>query len=257
MMRFLLLLISISNTVNAELWIIPRSERIEKIRQKEDEVHSARSAPARTSPAKKDLATIEMEEFIERASKNPAIWDFTLEYDFKTGTVLKGRILNSIVSTNLESPLIVEIFLDQGLPEGTIFSCTGTTKHKRVVAACNRMITPGHGGDEFSVVTSLLNTDGSAGIKADYFYSGKEELVAGAIAFSFARGVIENSQDRIATPLGQTTPDTIKNNYLNGVLGATDELTNMMRQEMQTREPKVFIKAGKPILIYFNQRFKI
>jgi hypothetical protein len=30
-----------------------------------------------------------------------------------------------------------------------------------------------------------------------------------------------------------------------------------MKKEMQTIEPKVFVKAGKEVLVFFNQRFKI
>lgn len=255
----LLFLVAI-NLASASTFIISRKERLERMStSKVQKITSFSAAPVRENRElimDTDSAN-DVADFIERAGKLPGVWDFTNQYDLKTGTTLKGRLLNSVVSTNLDSPLLIEVLPGQVLPDGTKLTCVGTTKHKRVVAACNLLITPTDAGEEYPVKISLLNIDGSSGLKADYFYSGKEEYVAGAVAMAFSRGVVESSQDRVATPVGQITPSTVKNNYLNGVMGSMDELTSMMRQEMQTREPKVFIKAGKEVLIYFNERFKI
>lgn len=203
-----------------------------------------------------DQSSTKLDQFIEKYRDRPAIWDFTNSYDFKTASVLRGRLLNSIVSTNLESPLVIEVHSDQGLPEGTILSCLGMTKYKRVIAGCNRLITPGAAGEEYDVETSVLNTDGTAGLTGEY-YSGKELYVAGMIAASFARGSIELSQSRIATTGGEMKVNSAKNRYLEGILNSADEASDLMKKEMQTTEPKVFVKAGKEVLIYFNQRFKI
>ena len=197
-----------------------------------------------------------LDQFIEKYRDRPAVWDFTNSYDFKTASVLRGRLLNSIVSTNLESPLVIEVHSEQGLPDGTILSCLGMTKYKRVIAGCSRLITPGAAGEEYDVETSVLNTDGTAGLTGEYF-SGKELYVAGMIASSFARGSIELSQSRIATTGGEMKVNSAKNRYLEGILNSADEASDLMKKEMQTTEPKVFIKAGKEVLIYFNQRFKI
>lgn len=219
-----------------------------------DKVQKRKNIEAKLVPLHKSNEDLDL--FIEKYKDKPAIWDFSNTYDFKTSTVLKGRLLNSIVSTNLESPLVVELHPDQGLPEGTILSCQGMTKYKRVVAGCNKIITPGAAGEEYLVETSLLNTDGTAGLTGEY-YSGKELYVAGMIASSFARGSIELSQSRLATPSGEMKLNSAKNRYLEGILNSADEASDLMKKEMQTTEPKVFISAGKEVLIYFNQRFKI
>jgi hypothetical protein len=197
-----------------------------------------------------------LDQFIEKFKDKPAIWDFSLIYDFKTATVLKARLLNSIVSTNLESPLVVEIYGDQGLPVGSTMSCLGMTKYKRVIAGCSRLITPGSAGDEYEVEVSLLNPDGTAGLTGEY-YSGKELYVAGMIASAFARGSIELSQSRLATAAGELKLNSAKNRYLEGILNSADEGADLMKKEMQTTEPKVFIKAGKEVLVFFNRRFKL
>jgi hypothetical protein len=212
---------------------------------------------------KVDSALLRLEEQNRRINnalgihqQKPAIWDFTNQYDLKTGSVFRGILLNSIVSTNLESPILVQITAGQELPAGTKFSCIGVTKYKRVVAACNRLIIPDE-DREFEVQVSLLNLDGSSGLKADYYYTGKEEFVAASIATSFARGMIELQTERLATPLGELTANTSKNRILNGALGATDEVNSLMKSEMQNKEPKVYVKSGKEILVYFHERFKL
>ena len=200
----------------------------------------------------------QIDDYLKKAENQPAIWDLTRLFTVKRTTTLRGRLLNSVVSTNLESPMVVELIdSNSTLPVGTIFSCRGSTKHKRIFSACDAIVLPDANGAEYSVRVSILNLDGSAGLKADYFYSGQEEMVAGVVASSFVRGVVENAQERVGTPLGQVTPDTVKNRYLTGVLSSTDELTSMMKQEMKTREPKAYIEAGKEVLIYFNERLEI
>lgn len=238
----------------SQLKILPPRLKVAPIRQ-------AKTTQLRVDPTDKALLRLEeqnrkINEALGIHQQKPAIWDFTNNYDFKTGTVFKGILLNSIVSTNLESPLLVQVKENQGLPSGSKFSCIGVTKYKRVVAACNRLIIPDE-DREFEVQVSLLNPDGSSGLKANYYYTGKEEFVAATVATSFARGMIELQTERLSTPLGELTTNTSKNRLLNGALGATDEINNLMKSEMQNKEPKVYVEAGKEVLVYFHERFKL
>jgi hypothetical protein len=194
-----------------------------------------------------------------RFQQKSGVWDFTNEFDFKTGTTIRGILLNSVVSTNLESPLVVQVQDGEGMPSGARFSCMGVTKYKRVMSACNKMILPDGDGNneaEFEVKVSLLNTDGSSGLKADEVYTGKEEYIAGAVATAFSRGMIEAQTDRIASPFGELTANTAKNRLTNGLLGSLGETNDIMKSEMQSKEPKVYVKAGKLVLIYFHERFR-
>lgn len=196
-----------------------------------------------------------IENLLGKFQERSGVWDFTNQYDFKTGTVIKGVLLNSVVSTNLESPLLVEVLDGEALPSGTRFSCKGVTKFKRVMSACNKLITP-NDSEEFEVQVSLLNIDGSSGLKADEVYTGKEEFVAGAVATAFSKGLIELSTERLASPLGELTVNSRKNRLSNGVLNSLDETNQIMNGEMKTKEAKAYIKAGMPVLIYFHERFR-
>jgi len=196
-----------------------------------------------------------IENLLGRFQERSGVWDFTNQYDFKTGTVIKGVLLNSVVSTNLESPLLVEVLDGEALPSGSWFSCFGVTKFNRVTSACNKLNTP-NDSEEFRVQVSLLNMDGTSGLKPDEIYTGKEEYVAATVATAFSKGLIELSTERMASPLGELTVNNRKNRLTNGVLNSLDETNELMNGEMKTKEAKAYIRAGKPVLIYFQERFR-
>jgi hypothetical protein len=195
-------------------------------------------------------------ELLGKYQNKGGVWDFTNEFNFKTGTVIRGHLLNSVVSTNLESPLLVEVDSNGILPDKSLFSCKGVTKYKRVMAACNKLIMTDK-DEEYEVQVGLLNIDGSSGLFADEVYTGKEEYIAATIATAFSKGLIELKMERLASPLGELTANTAKNRVTNGLLNSLDQTNNIMKDEMQTKEPKVYIKAGRPVLIYFFERFKL
>ena len=238
-----------------ELVILKRSN---KAKSKETRaVSKTRTVRTMNNPSldKLKIQGEKIEALLGRFQKKAGVWDYTNQYDFKTGTTVKGILLNSIVSTNLESPLIVEVQDGERLPIGTRFSCKGITKLKRVIAVCDKLITPTD-DEEFEIEASLLNADGSSGLRPDGISTGKEEYIAGTIATAFSKGLIEIGTERVASPLGELTANTRKNRVTNGILNSLDETNNIMNSEMKTREPKAYIEAGRPVLIYFNRRFK-
>lgn len=90
----------------------------------------------------------------------------------------------------MESPVLVEAYPDQGLPYGTKFSCTGTTKFKRVQTYCSKLVTA---SKELPVAIQVLNPDGTAGLLGTYD-DGKEELITGIVATNFTQGMLAGAQ---------------------------------------------------------------
>lgn len=177
----------------------------------------------------------------------PFIWDGTKKIE--STKVIRGILLNSVVSTNLESPLLVESLDSSVLPDGTKFRCTGVTKNKRVLTVCDRMITP---TKETSVQVQILNMDGTAGLRGEY-NDGKDSYIAGAIVSEFAKGVISASKDKTILPLGSMDSDSEKNKVLEGLANSMSTTTDLITDSMKSQEPKVFIEAGKPVLIFFME----
>ncbi len=242
----------------AELKIVTpkrKKEKIAVVKSKGQKKYFGKNTNVDKSMSDLTLQGKRIENLLGKFQERSGVWDFTNQYEFKTGTVIKGILLNSVLSANLESPLIVEVADGEFLPIGSRFICRGVTKFKRVMSACHKLITP-NDEEEFEVKVSLLNMDGSSGLRADEVYTGKEEYMAASIATAFSRGLIELGTERLSTPYGDMALNNRKNRITNGVLNSLDETNDLMNSEMKTKEPKAVIYAGRPVLIYFQERFK-
>jgi hypothetical protein len=197
-------------------------------------------------------SNLKIQEMLGEQSKKLAFYDGTTSFKIPTGTTIQGALLNSVVSTNLESPLLVTVLRSDIIPLGTKFSCEGVTKNHRVISACNLMITP---TGEYSVSTILLNTDGTAGLQGE-IYDSREKYMAASIATSLAQGIIAGTQDRVSSFLGEMKPNNTKNRTLEGVLEAGNNVTNLLNDEIKKDEVIVSVNAGTRVLIYFKQRFE-
>ena len=197
-----------------------------------------------------------VEEFLKKEEQKPAIFDFTSRYDVKSGTVIKGRLLNSVVSTNLDSPVIVELLPNKYFPDGTRVICKANTKHSRIHSHCSKLITPEVGEDEYSLSASLLNLDGSAGIKPDEISNEEEKYVVGEIVRQGIKSATTWGQALQETAIGDMPDANAKNRLLNGIGGAIDASSNISTRKMQTLESKALAIAGKEIFVYFEERFK-
>ena len=178
------------------------------------------------------------------------VWDNSQKIE--SGKIIKGLLLNSVVSTNLESPLMVQVFSGYGLPDGTKFMCKGVTKNKRVLTFCERMITP---TKEVGVKVQILNPDGTSGLRGEY-NDGKDSYIAGAVLSEFAKGVLSASKGTFQTPLGAINEVNDKNKILEGLSNSAQTTTDVLLDEYKNQEPKVFIEAGKVVLIFFMEGMK-
>lgn len=177
----------------------------------------------------------------------PVIWEG--QKRILTGKTYRGTLLNTIVSTNQATPVIVKANLQQGLPFNTRFSCQATTQSKRVFCICNKLITS---QKEIPIQAQLLNVDGSSGLVGVY-EDGKEELVAGAIISDFSQGMLSAAQNRIATPFGAIQDSLLKNQLLQGAINSANTTSQVLMEEMKTTVPVITIKAGTEVLIYFME----
>lgn len=188
-----------------------------------------------------------MTELLERRSQEPVIWDKRSK--IQTGKAYRGLLLNTIVSTNLASPIVVEAYPDQGLPYKTKFFCQGNTQHKRVHALCSKMITP----DATTAVNAqLLNLDGSSGLEGE-FEDGKDALIAGAVLSDFSQGVLSAAQSRIGSPFGAIRDDSVKNQMLQGAIQSGRSTSEILLDEMRRAEPVVTVEAGSEVLVFFTE----
>jgi len=176
---------------------------------------------------------------------DPVIWEKRAR--IHSGKTFRGIVLNSIFSTNLASPIVVEAAPGQGLEAKTRFLCTGVTQHKRVQTQCHRMVTSER---ELSIQAVVLNSDGSSGLIGEYD-DAKDALIGGAILSDFSQGMLSAAQSRISGPLGAITDSSVKNQLLQGAIQSGHTTSEILLEEMRQKEPVVMIEQGSEVLIYF------
>jgi hypothetical protein len=172
----------------------------------------------------------------------PHIMDLTNSFDFPTGTILKGKLLNSIISTNLISPLIVEI--THGEMNGAKVHCQGTTINKRIHTTCPTII---YNDKEYAASSTLLNLDGTAGLLGTV-YEGHDQLLAASGAQNLIQGLSTLGANTIASPL--------KSKFLEAGSNTLSSSTDLLKNDSKENSSIVLIKGGAPVLLFFNQGFK-
>ena len=188
-----------------------------------------------------------LNELLKARTAAPVIWEG--QKRILTGKTYRGTLLNTIVSTNQGTPVLVRAHLNQGLPYNSKFSCQATTQNKRVYCVCNKLVTA---SKEIPIQAQLLNIDGSSRLEGIY-EDGKEDLIAGAVISDFSQGMLSAAQNRIATPFGAIQDTSVKNQVLQGAINSANTTSEILLEEMKTAVPVVTIEAGTEVLIYFME----
>lgn len=185
----------------------------------------------------------------KKQNVNPIIFPTIFESKDKiiVGSTLSGFLLNSIRSTNLESPIMVMVM--EGRLKGAKLLCRGLTTHKRVQTVCDKVVL---GGRVLKANIQLLNSDGTAGLKGEYS-DKKEEMIEGVILDSTAQGVLSALSDRQRTPFGDTLGRSLKNQLIQGSISGLEASKEIALDNSRNLEPIVTIKAGSPVLLYFKE----
>ncbi len=110
--------VAVSLLAFGSIHILPKSKRYQN-----------KAAPFR-SKGRDILSSIERQNarikgLLYESQNRAKFEDLTLEYDVPTGSALKGRLLTPILSTRLDSPIVVETLGKGNLPKGSRLACSG------------------------------------------------------------------------------------------------------------------------------------
>lgn len=241
-MRYILIFILINNAYALSTFSKKEKKTIKKNRKL---VKTSNSIPSKELDFYK--ARVRSLELMQKAK--PTYPDIDDEFSlFNIGDLVGGKLMFSILSTNLGAPIVIIPDKKAGLPFGAKFHCQGSTKFKRVVGECNKLIID---GEVIPLSAQILADDGTYGLRGD-FYSGQEEYVAGMIISEATKGLLAVQQTTLNTELGTVTTNTAKNAILQGLVNSADQTTDLLREQMQTKEPKVFVKSNTRAVLIIN-----
>ena len=204
--------------------ILPRSERYphkSKGRNK--------SALSRLSNQNKRI-----EQLLLKRNNRPNFYDNTTSFGLSVGTTIQAHLLNSIISDNLDSPILIEVSNDAVFPIGTRFSCSGRQRKIRVYVACKLIILEGR---EYPLEAKVLNLDGSAGLKGKIF-TGNDQRVASTLSTSIIKELANRLNNRQLKVIPSEISQIIDEN------------------SADSQESIVQIEAHDRVLVYLTKGFR-
>ncbi len=160
----------------------------------------------------------------------------------KTGTVVRGKLLNSILSGNLKSPVLIKI--ERGPLKGNKLSCQASESNGRVNISCQKLITK---HEEYKINASILSEDGSLG------------LIGAKLPSDGSKFVRDSSSDALKIALSETAKK-ITSRFKGTTSKILSKLSGKIAQTTKdqiVKDQTIYIESGKSILIHFNRRFKL
>ena len=231
---------------------------------------AAASAPARTTEAPRPPRKIRYQSLLTAyAPPPPPSADTTPPKRFLPfGTLLKCKLVNTVDSANLETPVIALLLEDvwqngqRVVPANTLVH--GTAKAGRMrdrISASGTWRFVWQDGRELAFNGIALDreydhdidgygiTDGSAGLKGRVIASDdlqEMKMLASAALSGFARG----TQDRTQTAFGTTITGSLSNGVREGVGNVFDLYAQRTLKDIEQNGYYVRVPAGKEFYVY-------
>jgi len=179
------------------------------------------------------------------------------------GSTIPGKLVNTVLSTDSNSPIIAEIPEDVlwknavMIPAGTraIGQATMDDVSQRLQARFQTLVFPE--GDQHPISAMALMGDGSSGISGDY-HSRTFEKQGGRFLGNFVGGLAEGMKDRqsAGSQYGIVfEPGSIKNGLLNGLSASSFDQAKVLTDNAQNLRTYLEVKAGTSFVLYLEKEF--
>ncbi len=179
------------------------------------------------------------------------------------GFSIPAKLVNSVLSSNANSPVIAEILEDVvwknsvAIPAGTraIGQASLNDDTQRLQSHFQTFVFPE--GDQHSVSALALMSDGSSGIEGDY-NSRMLEKQGGRFLGNFVGGLADGMKDRSNTG-GQfgivLEPGSLKNGLLGGLATSSFDAAKVYADSTQNLKAHLNVPAGTIFLLYLEREF--
>jgi hypothetical protein len=179
------------------------------------------------------------------------------------GSTILARLVNSVLSTDSNSPVIAEIPEDilwkntVIIPVGTraIGQATLDDSTQRLQARFQTLVFPE--GDQHAISAIGLMGDGSSGIAGDY-HSRTFEKQGGRFFGNFVGGLAEGMKDRKSAGSQNGIvfePGSLKNGLLNGLAASSFDQAKVFSDNAQNLRTYLDVKAGTVFVLYLEKEF--
>ncbi|HLB59834.1 MAG TPA: TrbI/VirB10 family protein [Bdellovibrionota bacterium] len=184
--------------------------------------------------------------------------------DIPPGTLLQARLVNKLVSSSKNHPVIALVTKDYfhlgilAIPKGT--KLLGQSQHdeasRRIQVSFNTAVFPDQRSISFSGMALDLDDDGSAGLKGRYS-SRRANRIAGTLLSNFVAGFAEGMQDRDVSEFGEVTQKgSLKNAVLNGAGSTAIENSRQFADNLRETKGTITVPAGYGFFVYMEKETK-
>ncbi len=180
------------------------------------------------------------------------------------GTTIPAKLINTVLSSDSNSPVIAEIVEDTfwkgvlTIPAGTRAIGQGVLDDgtERLQVRFQTLVFPD--GEQHSLSALALLGDGSSGIPGNY-HSGAFKKQAGRFFGNFVGGLAEGMKDKDSR--GQSgivfEPGSLKNGILNGLASSSFDQAKSLAESPEGTRPYLDIPAGAIFLLYLEKELSI
>ena len=183
--------------------------------------------------------------------------------DIPPGTLLKVRLVNKLISSSKNQPVIALLTKDYyhlgtlAIPRGT--KLLGQSQHdeasRRIQVAFNTMVFPDQKTGSFSGIALDLDDDGSAGLKGRYS-SKRPNRIFGSLLSNFVSGFAEGMQDREVSEFGEVSEKgSLKNAILNGTSSTAVEHSKQFADGLRETTGTITIQPNYDFLVFIDRDF--
>ncbi len=149
-----------------------------------------------------------------------------------SGMIIKGRLTNSLLSSNLESPAIIDLTGPKF--QGQKLHCLAVAQNQRIQINCHLLIAK---NQNKKINAKILELDGSCGLRGLTVSNGE---------FSLGKSILASIGQGLSLLLGRKSESPgIKG--LNGLKESAEEYSS---NSLSSSKEKILVKGNREVLIY-------
>jgi len=179
-----------------------------------------------------------------------------------TGTTLPSKLLNTVISSDQNSPVIALILDDAYFGNALIIPAQTKaigqaaldSASKRLQVRFHTLVFPD--GNQASFSGLALMADGSSGIPGNY-HSGNTENQIGRFSGNFVGGLASGLKEKQSGGWGSNPvePGSLKNGLLNGVAESASDQAKVFADDMKSAQPYLEVLQGAQFVLYLEREF--
>jgi hypothetical protein len=172
-----------------------------------------------------------IQKLLENVTKDELVtWE--RKNSLTAGMILKGRLINSLLSSNLESPAIIDLIGPEF--QGQKLHCLSVAQNQRIQINCHLLIAK---NQNKKINAKILELDGSSGLKGITVSNGE---------FSLGKSILSSIGQGLSLLLGRQS-ESPEVQSLNVLKESAEEYSS---NSLNSSKEKILVNGNREVLIY-------